>query len=54
MLGPLGGAFRGTVIDFIPGREFFVADAYWLPAEGAKDAWQITAWRGEQWNVARE
>jgi uncharacterized protein YndB with AHSA1/START domain len=34
LLGPLGGAFRGTVVDFIPGREFFVADAYWLPAEG--------------------
>lgn len=34
LLGPLGGTFRGTVIDVVPGREFFVADAYWLPAEG--------------------
>ena len=34
MLGRLGGAFRGTVIDFKPGREFFVADAYWLPPDG--------------------
>jgi uncharacterized protein YndB with AHSA1/START domain len=34
LLGPLGGTFRGTVIDFIPDREFFVADAYWLPTEG--------------------
>jgi uncharacterized protein YndB with AHSA1/START domain len=34
MLGRLGGVFHGTVIDFQPGRGFFVADAYWLPAEG--------------------
>ena len=34
MLGRLGGAFRGTVIEFKPGREFFVADAYWLPPDG--------------------
>ena len=34
VLGRLGGAFRGTVIDFKPGREFFVADAYWLPPDG--------------------
>jgi uncharacterized protein YndB with AHSA1/START domain len=34
VLGRLGGAFRGTVIDFTPGREFFVADAYWLPPDG--------------------
>jgi uncharacterized protein YndB with AHSA1/START domain len=34
LLGPLGGAFRGVVMDFIPGREFFVADAYWLPDSG--------------------
>ena len=34
VLGRRGGAFRGTVIDFKPGREFFVADAYWLPLDG--------------------
>jgi uncharacterized protein YndB with AHSA1/START domain len=34
LLGPLGGALRGVVMDFIPGREFFVADAYWLPTAG--------------------
>lgn len=34
VLGRLGGAFRGTVIDFHAGREFFVADAYWLPPDG--------------------
>ncbi len=34
VLGPLGGVFHGTVIDFQPGRGFFVADAYWLPPEG--------------------
>jgi uncharacterized protein YndB with AHSA1/START domain len=34
LLGRLGGAFRGTVVEFKPGREFFVADAYWLPPDG--------------------
>lgn len=34
VLGPLGGVFHGTVIDFQPGRGFFVAEAYWLPPEG--------------------
>lgn len=34
ILGRLGGAFRGTVIDFKAGREFFVADAHWLPPDG--------------------
>ena len=34
VLGRLGGAFRGTVIEFKPGREFLVADAYWLPPDG--------------------
>ena len=34
MLGPLGGVFHGTVIDFQAGRGFFVADAYWLPPDG--------------------
>jgi uncharacterized protein YndB with AHSA1/START domain len=33
-LGRLGGAFRGTVIEFRAEREFFVADAYWLPPDG--------------------
>jgi len=34
VLGRLGGAFRGTVIEFKSGREFFIADAYWLPPDG--------------------
>jgi uncharacterized protein YndB with AHSA1/START domain len=34
VLGRLGGVFHGTVIDFQPGRGFFVADAYWLPLDG--------------------
>jgi uncharacterized protein YndB with AHSA1/START domain len=31
LLGALGGVFYGTVIDVRPPREFFLADAYWLP-----------------------
>ena len=34
LLGPLGGVFRGTVLQFRPGEGFFVADAYWLPPQG--------------------
>ena len=33
VLGTLGGAFYGTVMEFRHGREFFLADAYWLPPE---------------------
>lgn len=34
ILGRLGGAFHGTVIDFRPGASFFLADAYWQPPDG--------------------
>jgi len=34
IFGRLGGAFRGTVIEFKPGREFFLADLFWLPPDG--------------------
>ena len=34
LLGPWGGAFYGVVIDVRLGREFFLADAYWMPPEG--------------------
>lgn len=34
LLGRLGGTFYGTVIDYREGREFFLADAYWLPPDG--------------------
>lgn len=34
ILGRLGGVFRGTVVQFDPGRGFFVADAFWLPPDG--------------------
>jgi uncharacterized protein YndB with AHSA1/START domain len=34
LIGPWGGAFYGIVIDVRPGREFFLADAYWMPPQG--------------------
>jgi uncharacterized protein YndB with AHSA1/START domain len=34
VLGRLGGAFHGTVMEFKPDRGFFVAEAYWLPPDG--------------------
>jgi uncharacterized protein YndB with AHSA1/START domain len=34
LLGRLGGGLHATVIDFKPGREFFLADAYYLPPDG--------------------
>jgi uncharacterized protein YndB with AHSA1/START domain len=34
LLGALGGVFHGTVVDVRPGRQFLVADAYWVPPEG--------------------
>lgn len=34
LLGRLGGAFHGTVMEYRAGVEFFVADAYWSPPEG--------------------
>lgn len=33
VLGTLGGVLYGTVMEFRHGREFFLADAYWLPPE---------------------
>lgn len=33
VLGTLGGVFYGTVMEFRAGREFFVADVYWLPPQ---------------------
>ena len=34
ILGRLGGVFRGTVVHFERGRQFFIADAFWLPPDG--------------------
>ena len=34
VLGRLGGAFGGRVMEYLPGRELFVADAWWLPPDG--------------------
>lgn len=34
LLGRLGGAFHGTVMEYRAGIEFFVADAYWSPPDG--------------------
>jgi uncharacterized protein YndB with AHSA1/START domain len=34
VLGPLGGAFHGTVMEFRAGTELFVADAFWNPPDG--------------------
>ena len=33
LLGRLGGVFHGTVMDVKPGKQFYVADAWWLPPE---------------------
>ena len=33
-LGALGGVFHGTVIDVRDGREFTVAECWWLPPSG--------------------
>ena len=34
ILGRLGGVFYGRVMEYLPGREVFVADAWWLPPDG--------------------
>ena len=34
VLGRLGGVFYGIVVDYKPGRELFVADAWWIPPDG--------------------
>jgi uncharacterized protein YndB with AHSA1/START domain len=33
ILGRLGGVFHGTVVEYLPGRELFVADAWWMPPD---------------------
>ena len=35
LLGALGGVFHGTVVEVRPGKSFLVAEAYWIPPEGA-------------------
>lgn len=34
VLGRLGGTLHGTVIDYRPGHELFIADAFWSPPDG--------------------
>ena len=34
VLGRLGGAFHGTIIDFRPNAAFFLADVFWQPPDG--------------------
>jgi uncharacterized protein YndB with AHSA1/START domain len=34
LLGRLGGVFYGIVMEYKPGRELFIADAWWLPPDG--------------------
>ena len=34
LLGRLGGVFTGRVMEYVPGREAFIADAWWLPPDG--------------------
>lgn len=34
VLGRLGGAFHGMVIDLRPGASFFLANVYWQPPDG--------------------
>jgi hypothetical protein len=33
VLGRLGGVFYGSVVEYEPGRELAVADAWWLPPD---------------------
>jgi hypothetical protein len=32
--GRLGGVFHGTVMEYLAGRELFVAEAWWIPPDG--------------------
>ena len=34
LLGRLGGDFCGRVLEYLAGREAFIADAWWLPPDG--------------------
>lgn len=34
ILGRLGGALHGTVMEYSPGEELFVADLFWTPPDG--------------------
>ena len=34
LLGRLGGMFYGIVMEYKPGKELFLADAFWLPPDG--------------------
>ena len=34
LLGRLGGVFYGIVMEYQPGRELVIADAWWLPPDG--------------------
>jgi len=34
VLGRLGGIFHGTVMEYLPGRELFIGNAWWIPPEG--------------------
>jgi hypothetical protein len=34
LLGRLGGVFCGRVMEYLAGREAFIADAWWLPPDG--------------------
>ena len=35
LLGPPGGTFHATVMDYRPARSFFLAEAYWIPPRNA-------------------
>lgn len=34
VLGRLGGVFYGTIMEYKPARELFVAEAWWVPPDG--------------------
>lgn len=34
VLGRLGGAFHGTIVDYRPNAAFFLAEAFWQPPDG--------------------
>ena len=35
LLGRLGGVFYGNVVEYQPGRELVIADAWWLPPDSS-------------------
>jgi uncharacterized protein YndB with AHSA1/START domain len=34
VLGRLGGIFYGIIMEYVPGRELFIGNAWWIPPDG--------------------